>query len=75
MGRPDLLDLADPADPGHGLGGHDDCAQALGRMERRLVESGKKQGDIPSEASKRAETLVRLLRQLVMIVLWVMACW
>ncbi|OOG25681.1 mechanosensitive ion channel protein MscS [Thioalkalivibrio denitrificans] len=46
---------------------------ALGRMQRRLVESGKRQGDVPSEASKRAETLVRLLRQAVMIVVWVMA--
>jgi len=46
---------------------------ALSRMERRLVESGKKQGDIPTEASKRAETIVRLLRQLVLIVVWVMA--
>jgi moderate conductance mechanosensitive channel len=45
----------------------------LARMQRRLVESGKRQGDIPSEASKRAETLVRLLRQAVMIVIWVMA--
>ncbi len=45
----------------------------LARMERKLVESGKKQGDVPSEATKRAETLVRLLRQLVLIVVWVMA--
>ncbi|MFN2348206.1 MAG: mechanosensitive ion channel family protein [Thioalkalivibrio sp.] len=46
---------------------------ALNRMERRLVENGKQQGDIASEASKRAETIVRLLRQLVLIVVWVMA--
>ena len=46
---------------------------ALGRMQRRLVESGKRQGDVPSEASKRAETLVRLLRQAVLSVVWVMA--
>lgn len=46
---------------------------ALARMERRLVERGKQQGDVPSEAGKRAETLVRLLRQAVMIVVWVMA--
>ncbi|WP_018953616.1 mechanosensitive ion channel family protein [Thioalkalivibrio sulfidiphilus] len=45
----------------------------LARMERKLVEAGKKQGDVPSEATKRAETLVRLLRQLVLIVVWVMA--
>ena len=46
---------------------------ALNRMERRLVANGKQQGDIASEASKRAETIVRLLRQLVLTVVWVMA--
>jgi moderate conductance mechanosensitive channel len=42
----------------------------LARFERRLIEQGRQQGDIPSEASKRAETLVRLLRQGVVIMLW-----
>lgn len=46
---------------------------ALKRLERRLIEQGKSTGDLPSEASKRAETLVRLLRQGVMIMIWVVA--
>ncbi|MCG5513216.1 mechanosensitive ion channel family protein [Ectothiorhodospira shaposhnikovii] len=45
----------------------------LGRMEKRLVERGKKQGDVPSEAHKRAETLVRLLRQAIVILIWIMS--
>ena len=42
---------------------------ALGRLEKRLVSQGEQTGDVPSEASKRAETLVRLLRQAVRIAL------
>lgn len=45
----------------------------LARFERRLIEQGRQQGDVPSEASKRAETLVRLLRQGVIIMLWLVA--
>lgn len=45
----------------------------LARFERRLIEQGRQQGDVPSEASKRAETLVRLLRQAVVIMLWLVA--
>lgn len=45
----------------------------LARFERRLIEEGRQQGDMPSEASKRAETLVRLLRQGVVIMLWLVA--
>lgn len=45
----------------------------LARFERRLIEQGRQQGDVPSEASKRAETLVRLLRQAVIIMLWLVA--
>lgn len=45
----------------------------LARFERRLIEQGRQQGDIPTEASKRAETLVRLLRQGVIIMLWLVA--
>lgn len=45
----------------------------LRRFERRLVEQGRQQGDIASEAGKRAETLVRLLRQGVSIMIWVVA--
>lgn len=45
----------------------------LRRFERRLTEEGRHQGDVASEASKRAETLVRLLRQGVAIMIWVVA--
>lgn len=45
----------------------------LGRLEKALVDKGKEQGEVPSEARKRAETLVRLLRQAVIILLWIVA--
>ena len=45
----------------------------LQRLEQRLVASGRQQGDMAGEAAKRAETLVRLLRQAIVIVIWVMA--
>lgn len=44
----------------------------LRRLEQRLVYRGETQHELPTEAKKRAETLVRLLRQGVIIVLWVM---
>jgi small conductance mechanosensitive channel len=43
---------------------------ALRRLEARLVARAQ-EGEPPSEAQKRAETLVRLLRQGVVIMLWV----
>jgi len=46
---------------------------ALKRLETHLVRRGQESGDVPSEAEKRAETLVRLLRQAVIIMIWVMA--
>lgn len=46
---------------------------ALSRLEVNLVERGKQEGEPPSEAVKRAETLIRLLRQAVVILMWVMA--
>ncbi|MFN2337946.1 MAG: mechanosensitive ion channel family protein [Gammaproteobacteria bacterium] len=45
----------------------------LQRLEHRLIASGRQQGDMAGEAAKRAETLVRLLRQAIIIVIWVMA--
>jgi small-conductance mechanosensitive channel len=45
----------------------------LKRLEHALVAKGHAEGEVPSEAAKRAETLVKLLRQGVIIVLWVMA--
>ena len=44
----------------------------LKRMEHALIAKGHAEGEVPTEAAKRAETLVRLLRQAVIIVLWVM---
>ena len=46
---------------------------ALRRFEQRLIAQGHRDGDIASEAAKRAETLVRLLRQGVLIMIWVVA--
>jgi small conductance mechanosensitive channel len=43
------------------------------RFERILIDRGHAEGEIPTEAAKRAETLVKLLRQGVIILLWVMA--
>jgi small conductance mechanosensitive channel len=40
----------------------------LGRFEKRLM--GTEAGALPSEAQKRAETIVRLLRQAALIMLW-----
>ncbi len=46
---------------------------ALRRLERTLIRTGAAHGEVPSEATKRAETLVRLLRQAVKIMIWVVA--
>lgn len=45
----------------------------LRRLEHRLIQRGKEEGEVPTESAKRAETLVRLLRQGVIIVLWLVA--
>ena len=47
--------------------------KALQRFELRLVAQGRQDADVASEAAKRAETLARLLRQAVMIMIWVVA--
>ena len=44
----------------------------LHRLEKTLIARGHEEGEVPTEAAKRAETLVRLLRQGVIIVMWVM---
>ena len=44
----------------------------LKRLEKNLIAKGHAEGEVPTEAAKRAETLVRLLRQGVIIVMWVM---
>jgi small-conductance mechanosensitive channel len=46
---------------------------ALRRLEAQLIERGQAEGEVLSESAKRAETLVRLLRQGVIIMLWVVA--
>jgi len=44
----------------------------LRKMEQKLIRRGEAEGEVPSETAKRAETLVRLLRQGVIILIWVM---
>ncbi|SCY30409.1 small conductance mechanosensitive channel [Nitrosospira sp. Nl5] len=44
----------------------------LNRMQRTLVSRASDQGEMATEAAKRIETLVRLLRQAVVIIVWVM---
>jgi small conductance mechanosensitive channel len=46
---------------------------AMHRLEARLVARGKREGEETTETSKRAETLSRLLRQGLIIIVWVMA--
>ncbi|MDF1613880.1 mechanosensitive ion channel family protein [Desulfurivibrio dismutans] len=41
--------------------------KTLARLEERLLEEGKKEGEPPSEAAKRVETLIRLIRQAALI--------
>lgn len=43
---------------------------ALRRFEERMIHRGVQTGEVPSESLKRADTLVRLLRQGVVILLW-----
>jgi small conductance mechanosensitive channel len=46
---------------------------AMRRLEDRLVARGKREGEEVTETSKRAETLSRLLRQGLIVVVWIMA--
>ncbi len=46
---------------------------ALERLEVRLVQRGKATGEPPTEVQKRAETLIKLLRQGVFIAIWILA--
>ncbi len=43
----------------------------LRRLTERLIQRGRAEGELPAESTKRADTLVRLLHQGVLIVLWV----
>ena len=44
---------------------------ALQRLERRLLKDSRREGEPPSESVKRVETITRLVRQGVYILLWV----
>lgn len=44
----------------------------LRRLEQVLIERGRAEGELHEEVAKRAETLVRLLRQAIVIMIWVM---
>ncbi len=44
--------------------------KVLKKLERRLVKKGEDNGEPPSESAKRAETLVRLIRQGVYLAIW-----
>ncbi len=46
---------------------------ALDRLENKLVQRGKAIGEPPTEVQKRAETLIKLLRQGIFIVIWILA--
>nr|CBX30390.1 hypothetical protein N47_D31990 [uncultured Desulfobacterium sp.] len=43
----------------------------LRKLEQRLLTQSKTAGEPPSESEKRVETLIRLIRQAALIVLWV----
>ena len=43
----------------------------LRRLEQLLIERGRAEGEMHEEVAKRAETLVRLLRQAIVIMIWV----
>lgn len=44
--------------------------KVLKRLELRLIKKGQAGGEPPTESAKRAETLVRLVRQAVYLALW-----
>ncbi|MGH8685614.1 MAG: mechanosensitive ion channel family protein [Nitrosospira sp.] len=45
----------------------------LSRMQHSLISRASEQGEMATEAAKRIDTLIRLLRQAVVIIVWVMA--
>ncbi|MFQ5508471.1 MAG: mechanosensitive ion channel family protein [Leptospirillia bacterium] len=47
--------------------------RVLGRLHEKWVEQGQEEGQPPSEAAKRAETLIRLLQQGIRLLVWLMA--
>jgi moderate conductance mechanosensitive channel len=45
----------------------------LNRMQQTLIQRASEQGEMATEATKRVDTLIRLLRQAAVIIVWVMA--
>lgn len=45
-------------------------SKVLKRLELRLIKQGQAEGEPPTESAKRAETLVRLVRQAAYLALW-----
>jgi small conductance mechanosensitive channel len=45
--------------------------KVLKKLERRLIKKGEDDGEPPTESTKRAETLVRLIRQGVYLAIWI----
>ena len=45
----------------------------LNRLQSRLLEKGEDEGEPPSESEKRVETIIRLLKQGMLLALWVTA--
>ena len=43
---------------------------ALKRLERRLIRKGEQDGEPPSESEKRVNTIIRLIRQATMLMIW-----
>jgi small conductance mechanosensitive channel len=43
---------------------------SLRRTERALIERGRREGEAPGETVKRTETLLRLIRQAILILVW-----
>ena len=49
------------------------CGRMMLRIERRLEKKGVSDGDPSNEARRRAKTLVDLGRQIIMVVIWIVA--
>lgn len=41
-------------------------------LEKQLIKKSEENGEVPSEAQKRIETIVRLIQQAIRIILWIM---
>jgi hypothetical protein len=43
------------------------------KTEKRLIQKGIVEGEPPSESQKRVETIMRLIRQGVLVIIWALA--